>query len=113
MERPKKLLFVCSLNQRRSTTAEWLFRGVEGYEVQSAGTEPGARQAITPELVSWADWIFVMEQRHVQKLRRGFKAELAGKRLICLQIPDKHGGMSLELIKLLKQRLSLYLEMPK
>jgi predicted protein tyrosine phosphatase len=113
MDRAKKLLFICSLNQRRSTTAEWIFKGLEGYEVKSAGTEPGARVAVTPDLIAWADLVFVMEQRHIQKLRRRFKSALARKRLICLQIPDRHGGMSLDLIKVLKERLGLYVKVPR
>jgi len=113
MDQPKKLLFVCSLNQRRSTTAEWLFKDFESYEVKSAGTEPGARVAVTPDLIAWADLVFVMEHRHIQRLRRHFKSALSGKRLICLQIPDRHGGMSLELIKVLKERLSPYVHLPR
>ncbi len=112
MDQAKKLLFICSLNQRRSTTAEWLFKNLEHYEVKSAGTEPGARVAVTPELIAWADVIFVMEQRHIQRLRQHFKSTLSGKRLICLQIPDRHGGMSLQLIELLKERLRLYVDLP-
>jgi predicted protein tyrosine phosphatase len=113
MAQAKKLLFVCSLNQRRSTTAEWIFKNFESYEVKSAGTEPGARVALTPDLIAWADLIFVMEQRHIQRLRRYFKSALSGKRLICLQIPDRHGGMSLELIKTLRERLSPYVQLPR
>ena len=113
MDRVRNLLFICSLNQRRSTTAEWLFKDFESYEVKSAGTEPGARVAVTPDLIAWADLIFVMEQRHIQRLRRQFKSALSGKRLICLQIPDRHGGMSLELIKVLKERLSPYVSLPR
>jgi predicted protein tyrosine phosphatase len=113
MGRAKKLLFVCSLNQRRSITAEWLFKDFAGYEVKSAGTEPGAKVAVTPDMITWADMIFVMEQRHLQRLRRHFKSALTGKRLICLQIPDRHGGMSLELIKVLKERLSPYVQLPR
>ncbi|WP_229702021.1 arsenate reductase/protein-tyrosine-phosphatase family protein [Bowmanella pacifica] len=33
----KKILFLCSRNRLRSPTAEAIFKGVEGWEVSSAG----------------------------------------------------------------------------
>jgi predicted protein tyrosine phosphatase len=113
MSQVRKLLFVCSLNQRRSITAERLYRGFKGYEVLSVGTERGARTRVTQEYIEWADIIFVMEPQHLQRLRSKFKPALAGKRLICLQIPDSYGAMSLELMEVLRERLKLYVEVPK
>ncbi len=113
MSRLLKLLFVCSRNQRRSVTAESLFRGADEYEVMSAGTDRGARIRLKPEHIEWADVIFAMEHRHLQYVQSEFGNLLAGKRLICLQRPDKYGGMSLELSEVLKQRLELYVAVPK
>jgi predicted protein tyrosine phosphatase len=110
--RPLRLLFVCSRNQRRSVTAERLFRGFSGYETLSAGTDRGARNRVTQEHIEWADLIFVMESHHLQTLQSQFKSALAGKRVICLQISDRLGGMTLELMDMLKERLSLYLRVP-
>jgi predicted protein tyrosine phosphatase len=112
MSRPLKLLFVCSRNQRRSVTAESLFRGSKEYEVKSAGTDPGTRMRLKPEQIEWADFIFAMEHRHLQIVQKDFKDMLAGKRLICLGIPDKYGGMSLELFDVLRNRLSQYIQLP-
>ncbi len=112
MSQPLKLLFVCSRNQRRSVTAESLFQGAADYAVMSAGTDPGARIRLKPEHIEWADLIFAMEHRHLQYVQGEFADLLAGKRLICLQIPDKYGGMSLELLQVLKQRLALYVTLP-
>ncbi|HWX22127.1 MAG TPA: protein tyrosine phosphatase [Candidatus Binatia bacterium] len=109
----QKLLFICSCNQRRSVTAERLFDGCTGYEVQSAGTEHGARTKVAREHIEWADMIFVMEPKHLQRLRSKFKEALKGKRLICLQVPDKFGCMTLELMKELRQKVSLYLPIPR
>lgn len=108
----RNLLFVCSLNQRRSVTAESLFAGLPGYDVLSAGTEPGARVRVTEAHIRWADMVFAMDEMHVSRLRSQFKAALKGKRLICLQIPDRYGCMSLELTRLLKEKLGLYLDVP-
>ena len=107
-----KLLFVCSRNQRRSVTAESMFRGARDYEVRSGGTEPGTRLRVKPEDVAWADMIFAMEHKHVQHLQTHFKDALAGKRLICLEIPDKYGCMTRELMDALTKRLALYVEVP-
>jgi len=81
--------------------------------VLSAGTERGARTRVTQEHIEWADIIFVMEAQHLQRLRTQFKQALSGKRLICLQIPDTYGAMSLELMELLKERLRLYVAVPE
>ena len=105
-----KLLFLCSRNQRRSVTAESLFRGATEYEVESAGTEPGATVRVKQAHIEWADVIFAMEHKHLQFVQTQFGKILAGKRLICLEIPDKYGGMSLELVELLRKRLRLYLQ---
>jgi predicted protein tyrosine phosphatase len=108
----QKLLFVCAGNQRRSPTAEWLFEGCNEYEVTSAGTSRGARTMVTQEHIEWADLIFLMEGSQLQELRRQFGKTLKGKRLICLQIPDQYGAMSLELVDVLRERLSLYIALP-
>jgi hypothetical protein len=39
----QKLLFICSQNRLRSLTAETMYQGFPGYDLRSAGTEPGAR----------------------------------------------------------------------
>ena len=113
MSQTKKLRFVCSLNQRRSPTAERLFRGFEGYEARSVGADPRARAPVKLEDIEWADMVFVMEPKHLQEVRRQFKSALTGKRLICLHIRDNYGFMAFELIETLKEKLSLYVEVPK
>jgi predicted protein tyrosine phosphatase len=113
MSQAKKLLFVCSLNQHRSPTAERLYRGFEGYEARSVGADPRARAPVKQADIEWADLVFVMEPKHLQALRRQFKPALAGKRLICLHIPDTYGFMAFGLIETLKEKLSLYVEVPR
>ncbi len=113
MKKIRNLLFVCSHNQRRSVTAERLFENSTEYDVLSAGTERGARVRVTEEHILWADIIFVMEQHHLEKLRKNFKTALAGKRLISLQIPDVYGTMSLELFETLRGRIGLYVNLPE
>ena len=113
MSDPQKLLFVCGQNRYRSPTAERMYEGFSGYEVTSAGVDPVARIRVSQEHIEWADLIFVMEREHVQKLRRKFKEAMAGKRVICLNIPDTYGYMNLRLVDELKAKLRDYIEVPK
>ncbi|MEG5032496.1 methyltransferase domain-containing protein [Microcoleus sp. AT3-D2] len=107
-----KILFVCSQNKWRSLTAEKICQKVSGYSVRSAGTEKGARIRVTEGLVGWADWIFVMEKKHGDRLRSKFPESLEGKKVICLQIPDNYQYMEPELVEILQAKLNPYMEMP-
>ena len=93
-------------------TAEKICEKVSGYDVRSAGTEKGARIRVTEGLVGWADWIFVMEKKHSDRLLRKFPASLAGKQLVCLQIPDNYQYMEPELVELLQAKLGSYMKIP-
>jgi predicted protein tyrosine phosphatase len=93
-----KILFVCSRNRLRSLTAETIFDGVAGHQVRSAGTAEGARIRVTAGHVGWAELIFVMEKRHLSRLREKFREEIAGKPVVCLYIPDDYDYMDEELI---------------
>ena len=110
MTYPQKLLFVCSRNKWRSRTAEELLRGRPGYDVKSAGIEPGARVRVTAGMLGWADVIFVMERKHADYLRAKFPEALAGKPLHCLRIPDDFEFMDDELVAALQASLQMHLK---
>lgn len=112
MSLPTKILFVCSQNRWRSLTAEKLYEGFQGYEVRSAGTEKNARIRVNEGHIGWADLIFVMEKRHVDRLRDKFSEQLDGKQLICLHIPDDYGFMDTDLQRVLRERLRPYIAVP-
>jgi predicted protein tyrosine phosphatase len=101
----RNVLFLCSQNRLRSPTAESIFSDIDGYDVQSAGLNHDATISLTAELVEWADYIFVMEKSHRNKLQKKFRRYLNKQRVICLDIPDKYEYMDEGLIKLLKQRV--------
>jgi predicted protein tyrosine phosphatase len=107
-----KLLFICSQNRWRSLTAETLVEGMDGFTARSAGTERGARVRVTEGHLRWADLIFVMEKRHVERLRSKFPQALQGKQIVCLHISDDYSYMDPKLVELLKIKLSPYLEVP-
>lgn len=107
-----KLLFVCSQNRLRSPTAEQVFASWPDVETASCGTNNGAAVPASPELLQWADIIFVMEQAHRRKLQQRFRAAVGGKRVICLGVPDDYDYMQEELVCLLKEKVAQFLPPP-
>ena len=105
----KHVLFICSQNRLRSPTAEQVFSSWEGIEVASAGLNNDADTPVTPEALSWADLIFVMEKAHRNKLSKKFRTYLNGKRIVCLNIPDKFEFMDPALVALLRARVPQFL----
>lgn len=80
------------------------------YDVRSAGTEKGARIKVTQGHIGWADMIFVMEKKHLQRLKSNFSGMLSNKKVINLDIPDDYQYMDEGLIDILKARVSDYLD---
>jgi predicted protein tyrosine phosphatase len=105
----RNILFVCSQNRLRSPTAEHVFADWRGIETSSAGLNHDADNPVTPELLEWAEIIFVMERAHRSKLSTRFKSHLRGKRIICLDIPDNYEYMDPDLIQILKARVPQHL----
>lgn len=101
----KKILFICSKNKLRSPTAENVFSRTPNIEAASAGLDNDAKIKATPELIEWADIVFVMEKIHKDKLQKKFKKYLNKQRVICLGIPDKYNYMDSKLIEILKTRM--------
>jgi predicted protein tyrosine phosphatase len=102
-------LFVCSQNRLRSPTAEQIFADLPGIEVSSAGTNNDAENPLTPELIEWADIIFVMERTHRNKIQHRYRPSLTDQRIICLDIPDDFEFMDPTLVRLLKDKMMRYL----
>ena len=106
-----KLLFICSQNKWRSLIAERLFDDHPHYEARSAGTEPGARVRVTAGHLGWAEIIIVMERRHADRLHEKFAAELRGKTVVTLRIPDKYPFQHPTLVALLREKLAAHLSL--
>ena len=64
---------------------------------------------MTPEVVEWAEIIFVMEKAHQDKLSSKFQRYLGHKRVICLDIPDVYDYMDPTLVRLLKAKVAPFL----
>ena len=105
----KHVLFICSQNRLRSPTAEQVFASYPGIVCSSAGLNHDAENPLTPELLSWAELVFVMEKNHKNKLSAKFRRYLSGQRVICLDIPDDYTFMDPVLIRLLKAKVTRFL----
>lgn len=105
-----KTLFICSANLLRSPTAEHVFSGWPGVEADSAGLRIGATVRLSPEQLEWADIVFVMEQRHLDKLREEYGKHIKDKRVVCLDIPDNYEYMDPELVEILVKKVGPYLK---
>jgi predicted protein tyrosine phosphatase len=105
----RNVLFICSQNRLRSPTAEQVFATWSGIETLSAGLNHDAENPVTPELLHWADIIFVMERAHRNKLSARFRPHLGKARVICLDIPDEYEYMDADLIRLLKAKVPRHL----
>lgn len=93
----------------RSPTAEQIFSTHPGIECSSAGLNNDAENPVTPELLEWAELIFVMEKAHRNKLSAKFKQHLSQKRIVCLDIPDDYEFMDPVLVRLLKVKVTRFL----
>ncbi|MGC4077929.1 MAG: low molecular weight protein tyrosine phosphatase family protein [Rubrivivax sp.] len=103
------VLFVCSQNRLRSPTAEAVFSSHPGIECQSAGVHDSAETPVDPEILAWADLIFVMEKAHRSKLTRKFGRHLGGKRVVVLDIPDDYQFMDPRLVPVLQRKVGPFL----
>ena len=104
-----RVLFVCSQNRLRSPTAEHVFAGRDGLDVTSAGLNHDAEEPLTPELVAWADVIFVMERAHERRLRQRFGRHLRDQRVVCVGIPDDYAFLDPRLVAILEDRVPRHL----
>jgi len=95
------VLFICSKNKWRSPTAENIFRRYDGVSARSAGTSRKSRRQVRVTDIRWADLIFVMEEKHMSRMRADFRGELKHKTVHVLDIPDEYGLMDPELIDLI------------
>jgi predicted protein tyrosine phosphatase len=105
------VLFICSRNRLRSPTAEQVFADYPGLATASAGLEADAAEPLTPELLKWAEIIFLMEKSHRNKLARKFRAQLKNQRVICLDIPDEYAFMDPRLVEILKEVVPRHLRL--
>ena len=97
------VLFICSMNEWRSPTAEKVFQKEQGISVRSAGTVRGARRTVSVKDIRWSDIILVMEDKHKSRLLAQFRDEVRYKALHVLDIPDEYKYMDPELVEIIRE----------
>jgi predicted protein tyrosine phosphatase len=106
---PRRVLFVCRQNRKRSATAERLFSKRADLDVQSAGTAADALVRVNANMLDWADVIFIMDEDQRQWLQTTFAGHSALSNVVCLDIPDVFTFLHPELIQLLEERVPPHL----
>lgn len=105
----KKILFVCSANKQRSNTAsDYFSKKHEDIEFDSAGTNhkicnKEGTQPLTEALMSWADLVIVMEEKHRKIITENGGSNFR-KKIRVLSIPDRFKYYQKELITLLEDK---------
>lgn len=108
-----KILFVCTANQMRSKTAEEIYKNDERFIVRSAGVANFAKVTLDQELLTWADYIIVMEEMHIKWISLSFPILYSNinNKILSLEIPDVFNFMDPELVSLVEQNFeALYLK---
>tara|TARA_Y100000310_G_C20695429_1_gene825359 strand:- start:4872 stop:5177 length:306 start_codon:yes stop_codon:yes gene_type:complete len=97
-----KLLFICNQNLHRSKTAAQIFS--HKYQTKSAGLFN--THSVDKKTLTWADKIFVMEERQRKIIAERFPKEYLQKQILNLNIPDIYNFNDSKLVKSLKQKIS-------
>jgi len=90
----------------RSPTAADIAPGLLGVAADCAGLSADADVPLDPEQIAWADVIAVMERVQLARLKLRFGPALRGKRLVCLDVPDRYALHDPALVDLLTRRFA-------
>ncbi len=97
----KRVLFVCSAGILRSATAARIY--ARKYNTRCAGSEEYALIPISDDLILWANEIVFVNGENYRKFARQYadlipELKASGKKIVILDIPDRHEHMAPELI---------------
>jgi predicted protein tyrosine phosphatase len=79
--------------------------------VRSAGTSANAKHRVSTNDISWAQVVFVMEEKHKSRLVAEYRRLIENKPVHVLDIPDEYTYMNLELIELLTRSVGAILSL--
>jgi len=110
MPKPIKILFVCGQRNRRSLTAEHIFKSDRRLEVRQAGLSDTSKRRLGDADVKWADLILAMERKHAKRIRSSYGHIEPLPEIESLDIQDKFIYMQPELVEELREGLEAVLE---
>jgi predicted protein tyrosine phosphatase len=105
-----KVLFVCGRNNRRSPTAEKIFKNDRRMSVRSAGVSETSRHRISEADLAWADLVLVMERKYLSRIRQDFRRLESLPPIESLDISDEYIFMQPELVEVLRSAVAAALE---
>jgi len=106
------ILFLCTANKQRSKTAEELFSAADkSHQYKSAGLSAkyvakAGSTLCTPELLEWANKIYVFEDVHIERIQKHTGNTFLSK-ITNLHIEDKYQYFQRELVLLILERCYL------
>ena len=98
-----RVLFLCTDGRALSATAAQIFEK-PGLSTDFAGISPDADDNLSEDQIHWANEIMVMEHRHATRLNDRFGRQLAGKKIVVLDIRDRYTFMEPALIEELQDK---------
>jgi len=106
-----KILFVCTSNNDRSVTAEYLYSNHPGLEVKSAGlaTKP-PQTPVSTELLQWADVVLCMEEWHKTAIEDCYAACIEGKVIDYLDVQHQYPYLYPDLLEIIKKKVDAWLK---
>lgn len=110
MPLPVKVLFVCGQSNRRSLTAEKVFKDDLRVDVKSAGLSDSSKHRLSDSDIQWADLVLAMERKHAKRIRSLYSHIDPMPPVESLDIKDKFIYMQAELIDALNEGLDAALE---
>jgi predicted protein tyrosine phosphatase len=103
---PRHVLFVCGKARMRSPTAAEIAPRLMGVTADFGGLSADADVVQDRDQIMEADIIAVMDRAQLTRLKRQFAPDLRGKRLVCLDVPDRFGYMAPALVALLTRQFA-------
>lgn len=103
------ILVVCSQNERRSLTAERIYRKDKRFSIRSAGVNPKARHTISIKDIEWADLILYMDKDQWLRMKQMFP-EIVFPPSENLEIEDDYLFMESDLVDILVEKIEMILK---
>jgi protein-tyrosine phosphatase len=110
MDSKPHILVVCGRNKRRSRTAEYIFKNDMRFHIRSVSLSPKSERQIAEKDITWADLIFVMEQKQRSRIREAYR-HMDLPSIEVLHIADEYEYLDEELIELLTHKINSCLKL--
>lgn len=105
MKKRPNILVVCGRNERRSRTAEYIFKNDARFNIRSGGLSPKSNRQFSEKDLLWADLVFVMQDGQSARIQ-GVYRDMDLPPIEVLHIEDKYEYLDNELIALLTERIN-------